>query len=190
VTAITFRSALQQGPGAPRFGHNGPPARGKHARTQNLYVQVLIAIALGVLLGYLDPPLGEAMRPLGDGFIKLVKMVIAPVIFLTVVLGIAKMGDLKHVGRIGVKALVYFELVTTLALVVGLVVSNLLQPGAGMNVSPGSLDPGAVANYKSAASAQSVTDFVLRSSRTRCSARSPVASCCRSCSWRCCSASR
>jgi aerobic C4-dicarboxylate transport protein len=132
------------------------------AALKNLYVQVLIAIALGVLLGWGNPELGQAMRPLGDGFIKLVKMVIAPVIFLTVVLGIAKMGDLKHVGRIGVKALIYFEVVTTLALAVGLVVSNLLQPGKGMNVPVDSLDAAAVASYKTAAHAQSVTEFVLK----------------------------
>src|SRR5436190_13851193 len=129
---------------------------------KNLYVQVLIAIALGVALGIGNPEPAQAMRPLGEGFIKLVKMVIAPVIFLTVVLGIAKMGDLKHVGRIGIKALIYFEAVTTLALVVGLVVSNVLQPGAGMNIPPGSLDAAAVEGYKSAAHAQGVSDFALR----------------------------
>ena len=128
---------------------------------KNLYVQVLVAIAIGVLLGHFRPELGAAMKPLGDGFIKLIKMIIGPVIFLTVVVGIAKMGDLKHVGRIGVKALLYFEVVTTLALAIGLVVANVLQPGTGMHIDPASLDAAAVANYKSAAASQSFTDFVL-----------------------------
>ena len=128
---------------------------------KNLYVQVLIAIAIGVLLGHFRPELGAAMKPFGDGFIKLIKMIIGPVIFLTVVVGIAKMGDLKHVGRIGVKALVYFEVVTTLALAIGLVVANALRPGGSMHIDPASLDAAAVANYKSAAASQSFTDYVL-----------------------------
>src|SRR5689334_17412392 len=128
---------------------------------KNLYVQVLIAIAIGVLLGHFQPELGAAMKPFGDGFIKLIKMIIAPVIFLTVVVGIAKMGDLKHVGKIGVKALVYFEVVTTLALAIGLVVANALKPGGGMHIDPASLDAAAVASYKTAAASQSFTDFVL-----------------------------
>ena len=99
-----------------------------------LYFQVLAAIFLGVSLGHLYPAAGEAMKPFGDGFIKLIKMLIAPIIFVTVVHGIASMGDLKKVGRVGVKALIYFEVVTTLALVIGLIVVNVLQPGAGMNV--------------------------------------------------------
>ena len=98
-----------------------------------------------MLLGHFQPDLGAAMKPLGDGFIKLVKMIIAPVIFLTIVVGIAKMGDLRHVGRIGLKALIYFELLTTAALVIGLVVANTLQPGAGMGIDPAVLDSGAVA---------------------------------------------
>src|SRR5215510_11315386 len=95
----------------------------------HLYFQVLTAIVIGILLGYFDPPLGEQMKPLGDGFIKLIKMLIAPIIFCTVVHGIAGMEDLKKVGRVGLKALIYFEVVTTLALIVGLVIVNLLQPG-------------------------------------------------------------
>src|SRR6478609_3745177 len=94
---------------------------------KNLYVQVLIAIAIGVALGYFHPDIGIAMEPVSKGFVKLVKMVIAPVIFLTVVVGMAKMGDLRHVGRIGVKALVYFEVMTTAALALGLVVVNLVK---------------------------------------------------------------
>lgn len=126
-----------------------------------LYVQVLIAVAIGVAVGYFDPGLGKALKPLGDGFIKLVKMVIAPIIFLTVVHGIAGMSDLKKVGRVGFKALIYFEALTTVALVVGLIVVNLLQPGAGMNVDPSKLDVGSVAKYQEAAKGQSITDFFL-----------------------------
>ncbi|PZQ15897.1 MAG: C4-dicarboxylate transporter DctA [Ancylobacter novellus] len=126
-----------------------------------LYVQVLIAVAIGVAVGYFDPGLGKALKPLGDGFIKLVKMVIAPIIFLTVVHGIAGMSDLKKVGRVGFKALIYFEALTTVALVVGLIVVNLLQPGAGMNVDPSKLDAGSVAKYQEAAKGQSITDFFL-----------------------------
>src|SRR5918911_337033 len=95
---------------------------------QHLYVQVLTAIALGVLLGHFYPQLGEAMKPLGDAFIKAIKMIIAPIIFFTVVHGIASMKDMKKVGRVGLKALIYFEVVTTLALVIGLLVVNLWKP--------------------------------------------------------------
>ena len=100
----------------------------------HLYVQVLTAIVLGILLGHFYPDIGAAMKPLGDGFIKLIKMLIAPIIFCTVVHGIASMGDMKKVGRVGLKALIYFEIVTTLALIVGLIVVNILQPGVGMNI--------------------------------------------------------
>jgi aerobic C4-dicarboxylate transport protein len=127
----------------------------------SLYLQVLIAIALGALLGFLNPPLGAAMKPLGDGFIKLVKMLIAPIVFSTVVTGIAKMGDLKRVGRIGLKGIVYFEVLTTLALTIGLIVAKILQPGAGMNVDPAALDTSAIANYTSSGHALSTTEFLL-----------------------------
>src|SRR5215218_6520442 len=106
-----------------------------------LYIQVLIAIALGVLIGYFYPDLGKALKPLGDGFIALIKMMIAPVIFCTVVHGIASMRDLKKVGRVGVKTLVYFEVVSTLALAIGLIVGEIVQPGKGFNIDPASLDP-------------------------------------------------
>src|SRR6516162_4128518 len=99
-----------------------------------LYVQVLIAVFLGIVLGYLNPGLGKSLKPLGDGFINLVKMIIAPIIFCTVVHGIASMSDVKKLGRIGIKALVYFEVVSTLALLIGLIVVNVLQPGAGFNI--------------------------------------------------------
>src|SRR3954463_10612237 len=121
---------------------------------QHLYVQVLTAIVLGVLLGHFYPSLGEAMKPLGDAFIKMIKMLIAPIIFFTVVHGIASMKDMKKVGRVGLKALIYFEVVTTLALVIGLIVVNLWQPGVGMNVDLNSLDTKAIATDTSKAAEQ------------------------------------
>lgn len=126
-----------------------------------LYVQVLIAVALGILLGHFYPQLGEQMKPLGDAFIKLVKMIIAPVIFLTVVSGIAGMTNLEKVGRVGAKALLYFVCFSTLALIVGLVVANVLHPGAGMHIDPKSLDTKAVASYAAKAHDQSVMGFLM-----------------------------
>src|SRR6201989_2828231 len=105
----------------------------------NLYVQVLTGIAIGIVFGFIAPERGAAMRPLGDGFIKLVKMLIAPIVFSTVVVGIAHMGAMKEVGRIGIRALIYFETVSTLALVIGMVVVNLVQPGSGLAIDPATL---------------------------------------------------
>jgi aerobic C4-dicarboxylate transport protein len=127
----------------------------------HLYVQVLTAIVLGILLGHFYPQLGEQMKPLGDGFVKLIKMLIAPIIFCTVVHGIASMEDLKKVGRVGLKALVYFEVVTTMALIVGLIIVNLLQPGAGMAVDPRTLDTKSIQVYTTKAGQQSTVDFFL-----------------------------
>jgi aerobic C4-dicarboxylate transport protein len=129
---------------------------------KTLYFQVLVAIALGILIGWLFPDFGRALKPLGDGFIKLVKMIITPVIFLTVVTGIAGMADLKAFGRVGAKAMAYFLAFSTLALVVGLVVGNVARPGAGLNIDPATLDQSAVSTYVSKAQEQSITDFVLR----------------------------
>src|SRR6201996_9721369 len=112
-----------------------------------LYIQVLIAIFLGILVGHFNPNLGKELKPLGDGFIALIKMMIAPVIFCTVVHGISSMGDLKRVGRVGLKALVYFEVVSTIALAVGLLVGELLKPGSGFNIDPATIDPKSVATY-------------------------------------------
>ncbi|MYN04922.1 C4-dicarboxylate transporter DctA [Pseudoduganella sp. DS3] len=126
-----------------------------------LYVQVLFAIVCGVLLGIYLPTDAVAMKPLGDGFIKLIKMIIAPVIFCTVVSGIAGMQDVKKIGRVGGKALLYFEVVSTFALVIGLAVANFMQPGAGFNADPHTLDTKAIAQYTEKAKAQSTTDFVL-----------------------------
>jgi aerobic C4-dicarboxylate transport protein len=130
-------------------------------RMPGLYVQVLLAILAGVLLGALWPEAGTAMKPLGDAFIKLIRMLIGPIIFVTVTLGIAKVGDLRAVGRVGLKAFVYFEAVTTLAMVIGLVVVNLVRPGAGIGADPATLDAGSVAAYGARAEAGGVSDFLL-----------------------------
>jgi aerobic C4-dicarboxylate transport protein len=126
-----------------------------------LYAQVVFAIACGILLGQFAPHAAVEMKPLGDGFIKLIKMLIAPIVFCTIVSGIAGMRDLKKVGRVGGKALVYFEVVSTFALVLGLVVANTIRPGAGFNVDVATLDPAATAEYTSRAHAQSTVDFLL-----------------------------
>ena len=128
---------------------------------KSLYLQVVVAIVVGILLGYFFPETGAAMKPLGDGFIKLIKMIIAPVIFCTVVVGIAGMESMKTVGKTGGYALLYFEAVSSLALVVGLVLINVLQPGAGMNVDPASLDTKSIAAYAAPGKMQSTTDFLL-----------------------------
>lgn len=128
---------------------------------KSLYVQVLCAIVLGVLLGHFYPELSLQLKPLGDGFIKLVKMMIAPVIFCTIVTGIAGMQNTRKVGSVGLKAIIYFEVVTTLALIVGLLVINIIEPGAGMNVNPQTLDPQAVEQYTAQAHAQTPGDFIL-----------------------------
>ncbi len=128
---------------------------------KTLYGQVLTATAIGILLGYFYPAAGVAMRPLGDGFIKLIRMVIAPIIFCTVVAGIAGIGNMKTVGKAGVLAVAYFEVVSTLALVLGFVVVNVVKPGVGMNVDLGALDSGAVAQYVTAGTAQGPAGFLL-----------------------------
>jgi len=127
----------------------------------NLWVQVLIAIAAAVVFGYLSPAKAIAMKPLGDGFIRLITMIISLIIFCTVVSGIASMQDMKKVGRVGGKALLYFEVVSTVALFIGLVVGNVAHPGSGFNVSAANLDAKAVADYAGQAKAQSITDFLL-----------------------------
>lgn len=129
---------------------------------KSLYIQVLIAIGIGLLLGKFYPSFAVQLKPLGDGFIKLVKMMIAPVVFCTIVLGIAGMQDMKKVGRVGLKALIYFEVLTTIALVIGLVVINIVQPGRGMNVDPATLDPTQVSGYvKTNAESGGVVGFIL-----------------------------
>ena len=127
----------------------------------SLYFQVLLAITLGVFLGHVYPDLGADMKPLGDGFVKLIKMIIAPVIFCTVVTGIAGMESMKAVGKTGAIALLYFEVVSTIALVIGLCVVNLLQPGAGMNVDPATLDASSISAYAEQAKSQGIIAFLL-----------------------------
>jgi len=126
-----------------------------------LYIQVLIAIAIGIFIGHFWPDLGKALKPLGDGFISLIKMMIGPVIFCTVVHGIGSMRDLKKVGRVGVKTLVYFEVVSTLALLIGLIVGEVLQPGKGFNIDIASLDPKAVAGYVTKAKQEGIVGHLL-----------------------------
>ncbi|MGJ7564102.1 dicarboxylate/amino acid:cation symporter [Variovorax sp. GB1R11] len=128
---------------------------------RSLYVQVITAVIIGVLLGHFYPAAGEAMKPLGDGFIKLIKMIIAPIIFCTVVVGIAGMEDMKKVGKTGGLALLYFEVVSSVALVVGLVLVNVLQPGAGMNVDPATLDTKSIASYTGPGKMTGTVDFIL-----------------------------
>jgi aerobic C4-dicarboxylate transport protein len=128
---------------------------------KHLYVQVLFAIACGVLLGHFYPDTGAAMKPLGDGFIKLIKMIIAPIIFCTIVVGIAGMEDMKKVGKVGGYAVLYFEVLSTVALLVGLILVNVFQPGAGMNVDPATLDTKAISQYAAPGKMQSTTDFLL-----------------------------
>ncbi|WP_296509280.1 dicarboxylate/amino acid:cation symporter [Rhodoferax sp.] len=128
---------------------------------KSLYVQVITAVVLGVFLGHFFPQTGADMKPLGDAFIKLIKMIIAPIIFCTVVVGIAGMEDMKKVGKTGGLALLYFEVVSTLALIIGLVVVNLLQPGAGMHVDAATLDTKAIAAYTAPGKMQGTVDFLL-----------------------------
>jgi aerobic C4-dicarboxylate transport protein len=134
------------------------PAGGLFGR---IYLQVLVAIVLGVLVGYAFPEFGTALKPVGDGFVKLIRMLLAPIVFGTVVLGIARMGDMKEVGRVGLKAIVYFEIVSSLALVIGLVIVNLVQPGAGMHVDAASIDTKSIADYTAAAQKQNPVDFLF-----------------------------
>ena len=134
---------------------------GKKKFYQHLYFQVLTAITIGVCVGHFYPETGAAMKPLGDGFIKLIKMIIAPVIFCTVVTGIAGMEDMKKVGRVGAKALLYFEVVSTLALAIGLLIVTIVQPGAGMNADVTKLDTKALATFTSKAQSHSTVDFLM-----------------------------
>jgi aerobic C4-dicarboxylate transport protein len=128
---------------------------------RSLYFQVLLAVAAGVLLGHFQPAFAVKLKPLGDGFIKLVKMLIAPIVFTTVVTGLSRMGDLRKVGKVGLKTLVYFEVVTTLALIIGLAVGKFVAPGAGMHVAADRLDAAAVESYAGGAKPAGGVDFVL-----------------------------
>ena len=129
---------------------------------KSLYFQVIIAIIIGVLIGHYYPKVGESLKPLGDGFIKLVKMIIAPLIFCTVVLGIAGMQNVKKVGKVGLTAIIYFEVMTSIALLLGMAIVNILQPGTGMNIDPASLDTSSVESYITESKHQdSLKDFLL-----------------------------
>jgi aerobic C4-dicarboxylate transport protein len=126
-----------------------------------LWFQVIVGIVVGIVLGYVNPAAGAAMKPLGDAFVKLIRMMIAPIIFGTVVVGIAKMGDMNAVGRIGLRALIYFEVVSTIALVIGMVFVNVMQPGAGVHATAAQLDPKAVAAYTTSAAHLTAIDFLM-----------------------------
>ena len=128
---------------------------------RHLYTWVLLAIVLGTLLGYYFPGIGVHLKPLGDGFIKLIRMVVTPIIFTTVVVGIAGMGNFKRVGRVGLKTIVYFEIVTTIALVIGWLVVKWIQPGAGVNADPGTLDTNSIQRYVAQSEAHGLTEFFL-----------------------------
>jgi aerobic C4-dicarboxylate transport protein len=126
-----------------------------------LWVQVLIAMAVGVVVGHFYPKAGQLMQPLGDGFIKLIRMLIAPIIFCTVVHGIAKMGDMSKVGKVAIKALIYFEVMTTVALAIAMVIVNLWQPGAGMHINTSALDAGSVKTYVDQSKSHGAVNFLL-----------------------------
>ena len=146
---------------APGASATAAPARTRKPFYQVLYVQVLIAIAIGILLGHFNAKLAIDMKPFGDGFIKLIKMLIGPVVFCTVVSGIAGMQDIKKVGRIGCKALLYFEVVSTFALFIGMAVGNWVRPGDGFNVDPATLDSKAIAEYVGKAKTMTTSDFLM-----------------------------
>jgi len=142
--------------------YNSPAlTSGKKPFYEHLYAQVVFAVICGVLLGHFFPEAGASLKPLGDGFIKLIKMMIAPIIFCTVVGGIAQVRDMGKVGRVGLKAFIYFEAVSSLSLVIGLVIVNIVQPGSGINADPSQIDPAAVAAYTSGAKGLTATDFIL-----------------------------
>lgn len=128
---------------------------------KSLYIQVLFAVLVGVVLGHFQPALGAEMKPLGDGFIKLIKMIIAPIIFCTIVVGIAGMEDMKKIGKTGGLALLYFEIVSSVALIVGLIIVNLIKPGSGMHVDPSTLDTKGIAAYTEPGKMQGTVDFLL-----------------------------
>ena len=138
-----------------------PPAAQPRSFYRTLYFRVILGIVLGVLLGVFYPHAAASMKPFGDGFIKLIRMMIGPIIFFTVVVGIASIGDMKKLGRVGIKALLYFEVVTTAALLIGLAVVKIVQPGAGMNVNPAALDARAVAQYAAQGKELHAVDFLL-----------------------------
>jgi aerobic C4-dicarboxylate transport protein len=134
---------------------------GKTPLYRKLYVQVLVAVALGAIIGYVDPDLSIALKPYGDAFVRAIKVVVAPIIFTTIAVGIAKMGDIRHVANVGVKALIYFEVASTLALIIGMTVGNFWQVGVGLNADPAAFDPKAVEAYAKLAKNVTMSDFFL-----------------------------
>src|SRR5271168_1407000 len=145
----------------------GAAARAHGAATRRspfkkLYVQVLIAIGVGILLGHFYPSLAVEMKPISDGFITLIRAVVPSIIFATVAVGIAKMGDMRRVGVVGLRAIIYFEIVSTLALLIGLVVGNLLQPGAGLHIDPATLDDKAIAGYVAGAKSLTIVELLMK----------------------------
>src|SRR5438132_11068474 len=148
-----------------RAADRGSPAAGAATRRsplRKLYVQVLIAIGLGILIGHFYPSLGADMKPFSDGFIMLIRAVVPLIIFATVAIGIAKMGDMRRVGVVGLRAIIYFEVVSTLALLIGLAVGNLVEPGAGLHIDPASLDEKAIAGYVTSAKSLTIVDFLMK----------------------------
>src|SRR5246127_132767 len=140
----------------------GRGAAARRSRLKKLYVQVLIAIGAGILLGAFYPSLAVEMKPISDGFITLIRAVVPPIIFATVAVGIAQMGDMRRVGAVGLRAIIYFEVVSTLALLIGLAVGNLLQPGAGLHIDPAHLDDKAIAGYVTSAKSLTLVDFLMK----------------------------
>ena len=136
-------------------------SRSSTSFVRTLYFRVLVGIVAGVVVGFLFPHFGASLKPLGDGFLKLIRMLVAPIVFFTVVTGIAKVGDLRRLGRVGLKSLLYFETVTTFALVLGMVVAKVIQPGRGINANPATLDTRALAQYTTGAVHMGTTDFLL-----------------------------
>jgi aerobic C4-dicarboxylate transport protein len=148
--------------GAADSGTRAERLSSRRSPFKKLYVQVLIAIAVGILLGAFYPSLAAEMKPISDGFITLIRAVVPPIIFATVAVGIAKMGDIRRVGAVGLRAIIYFEVVSTLALIIGLAVGNLLQPGAGLHIDPAHLDEKAVAGYVTGAKSLTIVDFLIK----------------------------
>ncbi len=158
-------SALDINPQSSGIAVTGlPPARARSAKTplyRKLYVQVLIAVALGAIIGYADPDLSLSLKPYGDAFVRAIKVVVAPIIFTTIAVGIAKMGDIRHVANVGAKALIYFEVASTLALAIGMTVGNFWKVGVGLNADPAAFDPKAVEAYAKLAKDVTLSDFFL-----------------------------
>jgi aerobic C4-dicarboxylate transport protein len=148
--------------GAADRGRSVAETAPRRSPLKKLYVQVLIAIAAGILLGAFYPSLAVDMKPLSDAFITLIRAVVPPIIFATVAVGIAKMGDMRRVGVVGLRAIIYFEVVSTLALLIGLAVGNLVQPGAGLHIDPASLDEKAIAGYVTSAKSLTIVDFLMK----------------------------